>query len=980
MIGVLVIQTILYVTMLSQGGLVSHIDNNSLDIFYRQTDNLGLYFENEMIHRWSNLGRSEEEVLSSVQSTLAESHADYEDIRTDAGLNEKIISNAAQYVIEMIRRNSVTGAFLILDGIGVSGEDIGGNRAAFYIRDNDPATYSEGNSDLLLERGLPSVAKENSLSLDSYWSALIYEGDSVEFFLPPLEEARKDSASSSVNYGYWSKPFRLSESDREAVAYTIPLISEDGQVFGVLGIDISVDYLTSKIKSNNYSQEEATFALALGSSGSMEMDTVAQDGKLIAQYFGSAGRLKIKEKLENDPRIVRMDAEDEGHGALYGSVRTIKLYNVNTPFEDNCWSIIGVQEESTLLQLSRQLRTLVYIISMFTFIIGAVAITLVVVSLTRPVQRLLSELERSDPVQTVELPRLGIKEIDRLSQSIEQLSHSVAESASRFSQIIQKTNVRLGVFEYQNSGSVAYCSKKLFDVLCWDNERGGDRYLDLNDFKERMAQLELYETNGDVSSYQIRAEDGKERWVSITSIEDNGNYLGVAVDITEQVADRRKIEYERDYDLLTKLHNRRAFLQDMERMFRHPERLKTAAILMWDLDNLKYINDTYGHDFGDKYIIGFANALSSAEGRHCKIARRSGDEFYLFFYGFDSKEEINREIAAVCRQVEKAVFRLPNGNEYKVRASGGIAWYPQDADNISDLIRYADFAMYSVKHTTKGAVEEFNPEEWRRNSLLVNGQEAFDRLIDHSMVDFAFQPILEVQSGRVAGYEALMRPQVPQFSDPEDVLRVARSQSKLFMVERLTMFGVMKRYARLVADGKIPDDCKVFINSLPNQILSEEDLNTLTREYGKLMSNVVLEITESEAINSEFQARKRSVMSGGGGEIAIDDYGTGYNSLSMLFRIVPDILKVDISIIHRIDTKQDNQKLLESIISYSHQRGIKVLAEGVETAGELAACIQLGVDYLQGYYLGRPKLEIEPVSSEILEEIEEAKKKGPGIK
>lgn len=144
---------------------MSHMDGNAFDIFSRQTDNLGLYFDNEMIHRWSNINQSEEEILNSVAEVLEENGSDYSDIPTDAALNEKILSSAAPHIIELLRRNSVTGAFFVLDGIGVAGENTEGNRAAFYVRDNDPSTFTSKNSDLLLERGLPAIAKEQELPL-----------------------------------------------------------------------------------------------------------------------------------------------------------------------------------------------------------------------------------------------------------------------------------------------------------------------------------------------------------------------------------------------------------------------------------------------------------------------------------------------------------------------------------------------------------------------------------------------------------------------------------------------------------------------------------------------------------------------------------------------------------------------------------------------------------------------------------------------
>lgn len=969
-LGVLILQTILYVLLLSHGELVSHMDGDAMDIFSRQTDNLELSLENDMIHRWSSLGRSEEEILESISMTLQGLGKDYSDIiGGDTELNEQILLDASENVVELLRRNNVTGAFLVLDGRAVPGETGEGSRAALYIRDNDPATYSAGNSDLMLERGLPSIAAKLGVTLDSFWAAAVYKTDFNDFFLKPIEAARKDEAPKSENYGYWAPPFSLAEMDRDVITYAIPLIASDGTVFGAMGVDISVDYLVTKLKSNTVSEEEATFAMVWREGDSNQLNIVAQSGKLLMQYYTSTESVLYQESDKKG--FYTLDTPEQGNGKLYCSLNDLKLYNVNTPFEHQKWGVIGLKEESNLFALSRRVASIVYLISVIMLFVGTAVLLLAIGSITRPMKKLLVEVGKSDPMKAVSLPKLGISEVDSLSESIERLSTSVAESASRFSKIVQKTNMLLGVFEYQVNGTVAYCSDKLFDILEWENPGKGDQYLDLPVFRQRMKELELYEQEKGVTTYQLNTEEGY-RWVSITSIDDGVNCLGVVVDITSQIVERRKIEYERDYDLLTHLHNRRSFIQETERLFQNPEQLKVAAVLMWDLDNLKYINDTYGHDYGDSYIISFAETLKSAAGQQCLVARRSGDEFYLFFHGFDTREALKRKINDLYRQVDLCYFHLPNGKSYKIRASGGIAWYPQDADNIDDLVRYADFAMYSVKHTTKGSVEEFNQVQWQKNALLVNGQEVFDRLIDEEQVRFFFQPIVEVATGNVMGYEALMRPMLPQFSGPEDVLMVARSQSKLFLIERLTVFGAIKAYIRQLKQGKIKADSRIFINSLSNQCLNEQDVEKLELEYSSILKNIVLEITESEVLDSTFQTKKHEIIRRWGGQLAIDDYGTGYSSMSMLLKVDLAIIKVDMSIIRSIDKVRDKQRLLETIVSYAKPRGIRIVAEGVETEEEMRTCVRIGVDLIQGYYLAKPMAEVTEVDAEGLVHLRQA--------
>ena len=164
----------------------------------------------------------------------------------------------------------------------------------------------------------------------------------------------------------------------------------------------------------------------------------------------------------------------------------------------------------------------------------------------------------------------------------------------------------------------------------------------------------------------------------------------------------------------------------------------------------------------------FARCLSSFLSEQSLVARRSGDEFYVFLYGYQSKEKIRQIIRKVWTQIGHTTFPLA-GKDFKIRVSGGLAWYPDDASTYEELIRYADFAMYSVKHSEKGSIQEFERTSYQADSFLVRGQEELNRLIDHRLVRFAYQPVLEVATGSVYGYELLMRSQVEALRSPVDL-------------------------------------------------------------------------------------------------------------------------------------------------------------------------------------------------------------------
>lgn len=669
-------------------------------------------------------------------------------------------------------------------------------------------------------------------------------------------------------------------------------------------------------------------------------------------------------------------AGEGGKSDLYGSVQPFSLYNTNTPFVGQQWVLIGLCEGKTLLQFSHQIRQIIYLCTVAALLLGILGAVLASRMVAKPITALVQDLKRSDPNKPIKLKKLDIEEIDQLTISIENLSNAAAESASKFGQIISTTNIPVGVFEYSAKAPSVFCSTNIFPILGWPSEEQVEGRLPREVFERRMRELQecLVEDGEEGLLYRLPSSPEGERWVRLTFLREEGQILGAITDVSKDMAEKRKIEYERDYDILTNLYNRRAFAANMERLFETPEVLGTAALLMWDLDNLKFVNDNYGHDSGDRYIEAFARCLSSFLSEQSLVARRSGDEFYVFLYGYQSKEKIRQIIRKVWTQIGHTTFPLA-GKDFKIRVSGGLAWYPDDASTYEELIRYADFAMYSVKHSEKGSIQEFERTSYQADSFLVRGQEELNRLIDHRLVRFAYQPVLEVATGSVYGYELLMRSQVEALRSPVDVLRIARAQSKLYQIERLTWFEAMASFTQQVKAGRVGPGEWAFINSIASQSLTGSDITALEDLYGPYLARVVLEITEQEPWDNERTRFKIRTAKRWGGQLAIDDFGSGYNSESLLIFLSPDIVKVDITIVHDIDRDGDRLSLLENLLSYAHSRGIKVLAEGVETRAEMETLVSHGVDYLQGYYIARPQLEVAPVEPDILRAVQAAREK-----
>ena len=442
---------------------------------------------------------------------------------------------------------------------------------------------------------------------------------------------------------------------------------------------------------------------------------------------------------------------------------------------------------------------------------------------------------------------------------------------------------------------------------------------------------------------------------------ESASEVGLAEDMTTTVLEQQRIEHERDYDTLTGLYRRRAFDRACEALFQQPEKLGCAALLMMDLDNLKQINDTYGHDWGDQYIRQTGQCFAANTPANTICSRLSGDEFLIFFYGYQDQAQLRAQLELLSAALQRSVSILPNGKQLRISISGGIAWYPTDGHDLLTLKKYADFAMYQVKHSHKGRMCDFDIGSYHQEAYAAQTQQDFERLLQEELVSYHFQPIYSARSGRVAAYEALMRVDLPTLHSPAQVMQLAHETGRLYEIERITVFHSSEIFQRMQAQGLLQSDALLFINSIANVSLTVEDVEEYTQRYPELLKRLVVEITEQEDLDRACLERKRNVP-GFSGSFALDDYGSGYSNELNLLELSPRYIKIDISIVRGIDTDRDKQQIVSNIVAYAHARSMQLIAEGIETEAQLRTVIGLGVDLLQGYYLSRPAAVPAPVA------------------
>ena len=238
-------------------------------------------------------------------------------------------------------------------------------------------------------------------------------------------------------------------------------------------------------------------------------------------------------------------------------------------------------------------------------------------------------------------------------------------------------------------------------------------------------------------------------WVRLVVVEsgEHNRVLGLVEDVTHEIETRRRIEHERDHDILTGLFNRRAFEQEVtDLLAQRPPAL--GAMLMLDLDNLKFINDIYGHDWGDQYIKAAGCVVDEAFRDKGFYSRISGDEFLVFVDVCPDRASVEDLFATFRAMLDASSIVAPDGKTLKVRASMGAAFYPEDATDFAHLREYADFAMYLAKSSRKGDLFSFDRQSYEEKSFIVNNKEDLNRLLEEGLVEYHFPSSTCVRASR----------------------------------------------------------------------------------------------------------------------------------------------------------------------------------------------------------------------------------------
>ncbi|MEY4765112.1 MAG: hypothetical protein RI907_1785, partial [Pseudomonadota bacterium] len=435
------------------------------------------------------------------------------------------------------------------------------------------------------------------------------------------------------------------------------------------------------------------------------------------------------------------------------------------------------------------------------------------------------------------------------------------------------------------------------------------------------------------------------------------HYVGVMNDVTATVEQQQALAHQASHDALTGLPNRTTMRDRLEQAIAQARRRKECVAVLWlDLDHFKYINDTYGHKVGDGLLVALADRLRQTIRHSDTVARLGGDEFVMLMPGVTNDSDA---IVAAEKVIEAmATPFLVDGHALHASTSLGVSMYPQDGDTPELLLSHADMAMYRAKSDGRNGFQFYNHamrEHSRQREALV---QALHQAIEAKQFELHYQPKFDLHTGLLVGMEALLRWRHPELGmvSPAEFIPVAEETGLILPIGEWVMRTACAQAKAWLALSPTPLTMAVNVSArqfrqhdlpgLVRQVLTDTDLPPIALE---------LELTESLLMQqTDVVIKALRDIKATGVSLALDDFGTGFSSLSYLRRFPIDVIKIDRSFVGGVTERESDGAIIRAIIGMAHSLGMRVVAEGLETAEQKAFLQGQCCDMAQGYLLARP--------------------------
>ena len=777
--------------------------------------------------------------------------------------------------------------------------------------------------------------------------------------------------------------------------------NEFGETVGVAGIHVSLEILSDIIKN-----------IKIGDTGYIFL--FLKDGTILAHpnndlNFKNISELGNTATQKVDPSKYSFENYNKFLDEENGDFETVingapVLVNVYTS-PDTGWKMASVIQKSELISKSNRIGYLIVSITVFILLIVIGFTIIVTKKLTKPIRQLKplmsaagnGDLDVHASINSKdEFGELGNSfnlmignlraNYDELSAVYEELlatedelrvkydelqdnEEALKNSEERYRIAIECAND--SIWEWDLVTGSFFASDKLYDITGYKLKKNVDFIKLINelvhpddidrvrkDFQDHINNITpIYK-----SEYRIKASNDSYVWISsrgkaLRDSEDKAIKLaGSFTDISDRKISEEKIKFMAYYDSLTKLPNRTSFINKLtDQLELAKNKNVEGAVFFIDLDNFKNINDTMGHDYGDKLLIYVAKQFQSLIDEKDIVCRLGGDEFILLF-PYLNESEVEFYAKKIISLFNKPLI-VENKQMY-ITASIGVALYPRDGADTSTILKNADSAMYKAKELGKNRFVLFDPEMYLKLKRKTCIERILRTAIENNELSINYQPQYDAQNNKIFGFEALLRLNSKElgFISPLDFIPIAEECGYITKLSLWVLNESCKQSVKWLNAGYKFESISVNISSVD---LQQADFLENIRDIFKNTSidpNIVeLEITETVLMQSlDSSINILNKLMDMGIRIALDDFGTGYSSLSYLRKIPINTLKIDKSFIDNIASSKKEEAIINNIIEMAHSLDLKVVAEGVETKDQLLILKERNCEYIQGYYFSKP--------------------------
>jgi diguanylate cyclase (GGDEF)-like protein/PAS domain S-box-containing protein len=556
------------------------------------------------------------------------------------------------------------------------------------------------------------------------------------------------------------------------------------------------------------------------------------------------------------------------------------------------------------------------------------------------------------------------------------IEHELRESNERYTLAARGAND--GLWDWDLRKNTVFYSTRWKSMLGYNDGdiiSHPDAWLDLvhpDDRTQLEAKISAHLTDRTPQfggEYRIRHKDGRYLWVfnrGLAVFDQAGNplrFAGSQTDITDRKQAEEQLLHDAFHDALTGLPNRALFLDRLEQRLKHMMKRKQkkkknlSAVLFLDLDRFKVVNDSLGHSTGDQLLINIAERLSESVRPADTIARLGGDEFAVLIEDLEDRSQID-QITKRIRNMLEHPFRI-NGQEIFTSSSIGVAFCSTGYEQPGEIIRDAEMAMYQAKSLGKAKCEIFDKRLYSSRLGRLELENDLRKAIEHSEFLLHYQPIIDLNTEQVMGFEALIRWNHPKHGllYPGDFIPLAEETG---MIVPLSEWVLQEGCSQIMAWQKkyATNLLNISINISSKQFLDTDFAGNVERVLQQHCLDaccLTLEITESIIMaDDEHATAMITKLRDMGIHIHIDDFGTGYSSLSYLNRFPVNALKIDRSFVQKMLSDNENREIVRTIASLAHTLKLDVVAEGVEVADQLKEIRDMKCEYGQGYLFYKP--------------------------